>query len=154
VEVDPLLANRKIADENRLGHGVEAVREIEVDERALSILEFIESGSLLKLAAQVSEPIVPPNLLETQRRSFLLVPAIVEVKLARVPAPVLFSFGRRGLLVVAALSFAAVASSFTLSSSAAGTNTGICVSLSFPAASPGVMNTLESKWGSPSPETS
>ncbi len=59
-----LLADGEIAVLQLLRHGVEAIVEIEVDERAFAVLQLVEGGRLLELAAQIGELVVAPDLLQ------------------------------------------------------------------------------------------
>jgi len=53
VKLHLLPADGEIPVVQLLRHGVEAIAEIEVDERRLFVLYLIESGRLLELAAQI-----------------------------------------------------------------------------------------------------
>src|ERR1700722_6059695 len=82
LELHALLADREIALHNRLRDCVETVGKVVGDERALTVLQLVEGGRFLKLAAQVSELVIAPNLLNAKRRALLLVPAVIEAQRA------------------------------------------------------------------------
>src|SRR5579859_196303 len=97
MKVHALLADGEIASVNFFRDGVEAVSEIEVDEARLFVLDLVKRGSLLELAAQVGELVIPPNLLQTKLLALLLIPRVVKVEGAGVQTPVGFLFALFGL---------------------------------------------------------
>lgn len=84
MEFNFLLADCEIPALQLLGHGVKPVAEIEVDERALFILQLIESRCFLEYTAQVGELVVSPDLLEPEFFGFLLVPCVIEMQRTRI----------------------------------------------------------------------
>src|SRR6185312_2344630 len=88
-----LLADGERAVVQLLRHGVQAVREIEVDERRLFVLYLVESGRLLKLAAQIRELFITPYFLQATLFAFGVVPGVVKVQCAGILAAVGFFFG-------------------------------------------------------------
>ena len=82
MEVHALLTDRQIPRLQLLRDGIQAGVVIEVDERSLAVLQLVEGGRLLKLAAQIGELVVVPNLLQAKLLALLLVPGEVEVQAA------------------------------------------------------------------------
>jgi type IV secretion system protein VirB4 len=60
---DLLLADGEIAVLQLLRNGVEAIREIEVNERRFLVFHLVESRCLLKLPTQIGEFVIAPNSL-------------------------------------------------------------------------------------------
>ena len=143
LEINPLLADGEVALQHGLVHGVEAVVVAPVDEASLPIFQLVEDRRFLELAAQVGELVIAPDFLKSQPIGLFAVPCVIEVELAGILAAIALGL-RLCLLPLRRTSFASAsaASRFALSSSAAGTNTGRVTSFSFPAWSPGEMNTF------------
>jgi hypothetical protein len=91
VKLDLLLTDGEIAVVQLLRHGVQAIAEVEVDERALLVLDFIQGRRFLELTTQVGELVVAPYLLKAKRFALRLIPGVIEVEIARILAPVLLS---------------------------------------------------------------
>src|SRR5665213_2414842 len=62
VELDLLLTDGEIAVVQLLRHRIQAIREIEVDERWLFVLHLVQRRRFLKLPAQVGELVIAPFL--------------------------------------------------------------------------------------------
>ena len=84
MEIHTLLADRQIARLQLLRYGVQAGVVVEVNERSLTVFQFIQRRRLLKLTAQVGELVVVPYLLKAKLFALLLVPGEVKVKAARI----------------------------------------------------------------------
>ena len=70
MKLDLLLADGQVAVIQFLRHGVESVVVVEVDERAFPVLQLIERRRLLKLATQIGELVIAPNLLKPSALPF------------------------------------------------------------------------------------
>ena len=66
MKVHTLLADGEISVVQLLRDRIEAGVVVEVDERSLAVLQLVERGRLLELAAQVGELVVMPDLLQAQ----------------------------------------------------------------------------------------
>ena len=64
MEVHALLADRQITRLQLLRYGVQAGVVVEVDERSLTVFQFIQRRRLLEHTAQVGELVVVPYLLQ------------------------------------------------------------------------------------------
>ena len=83
----------------KLRNGVEAIRKIEVDERALAVLQFVDDRGFLELAFEVGELPVIPDLPHTECLGLPIIPSVVEVQAAGIGALVGLLGGLGGLLV-------------------------------------------------------
>ena len=97
MKLDLLLTDSEISVVELLRHGVQAIAEIEVDERTLLVLDFIQGRRFLELAAQVRELVVAPNLLKAKSLTLRLIPCVIEVEIARILASVLLGLCLFGL---------------------------------------------------------
>ena len=92
MKLHPLFAYCEIPVFELLGHGIQTIVEVEVNEGGLAVFHFIEGSSLLELATQVGELVITPDLLKAQVPALLLVPREVKVQRARILTAILLGF--------------------------------------------------------------
>jgi hypothetical protein len=69
------------AGAGRFGQGrASFARSLAAQRRAFSVFQLIEGRRFLEMTSQISEFIVPPNLLQAESSAFSLIPGVIEVQ--------------------------------------------------------------------------
>ena len=78
MKLDLLLADREIAVVKLFRNGIKTVAVVEVDQRALLVLQLIERWGFLKLSTQVCKFVITPYLLKAESLALFFVPCVIK----------------------------------------------------------------------------
>src|SRR5271170_4698943 len=92
MELDLLFADDEVAVVHFLRDGVEAGIEVEVDQRPLLVLEFVERGRFLKMPTKIGELVVAPDLLKSKCLRLRSVPGVIKMEAGWILAAILLDF--------------------------------------------------------------